>query len=246
MARRRRHHKSAADRARRRARLKRLLHVLAWLDPIGAIYMASKLIAEKVKEKKAAKKLSKQEESIIDQLNNSIQDITSQQNPPSANGASVDAVADKITDEEPDGASNDTGGGSASASSGVGLPAIFQPAFDTANKQANALSGQAKTDTLANILDIQNDVIGQQKQAQTELATSDKSEVAQAKDALKGNEGSVGKSANASELKSKGKKSALASIPTWGYAVVAAATVLGVLYLIFGDSSQQQNIQTNA
>ena len=141
MARRKRHHKSAADRARRRARLKRLLHVLAWLDPIGAVIMASKLIAQKVKEKKAAKKLSKQEEAIIDQLNNSIQDVTSQQTPPaSANGASVDAVADKITDEEPDGASNDTGGGSASASSGVGLPAIFKPAFDTANQQASKAS----------------------------------------------------------------------------------------------------------
>lgn len=223
---------SAAQRAKRRARMRRLLGVLAWLDPISATIMAHKLIAEKVQKMIAAKKASKAHQSILQDLQGS---IAASLTPP-IGGATIDSLSASLSDTGYAPHMSADGFADSLHDAGSDTPDAVKSAFTDAKAAANKLTGADKDSTLASIAELEKSVATQKAAAKTEIKTVDKADVNDAKAALVGVDmASVAHSATSAEVETVGSaedeiESLFAQIPTWAYITVAGVTVAGIIY----------------
>lgn len=246
------HKLSPEQKAKRKARFKKLVKVFAWMNPVGATIMAHKLIAEKVKARRAAKKASQQETAIVDDLVNSIGTLaTNAESQQPAGGAQADYTMDDVSnnlseqyddsaDEEYSGADGFGADGFMNADGDM-TPAV-KAAFDTAKKKANALTGTAKTEALATIAELESSITKQTAEAKKEVAAADKNDVTQVKAALKGvHMGKLAKSATSTTVEAVGKPdkaetvatgtlSASMDIPAWVYYTGGALLISALAY----------------
>ena len=238
--------------------MKKLLHVMLWLNPISATVMASKLIAEKIKAKRAAKKASAQETAIIDELQSKInvQAEQAQASPQAApdvvgtptTGNSVEEISEQLSDTHDDSAMAEEiqaeGDGFMNASGGGDMKAAMKAAFDEAKKKANALTGNAKTEALATIAELEKSLDTEFLTAKSELKSADKTDVAQAQGALKTVKmGKVASTATTTTVAPVGKAdkeeqlatgiTPVSGVPMWAYYTLGGVAVLGLGYYVY-------------
>ena len=193
------HHKrlrlTPEQKAKRKKGLKRLLHVLLWLDPVASPFMVGKLIHDSIKKRHDKKKASPQQTQIYNTLQTAVDNTASQNYVAPANpnqyGTTIDSVANSVADIDNSMPMSAEGfvsslfdSGTAAVATPVANPAI-QAAFDDAVKKAAALPADQKADTLAAIADIKSTVASQQSKAADVVKTADKKDVALASDVVK-------------------------------------------------------------
>ena len=293
------HKLTAAQKQRRRERLRRLGKVLLWLVPETAIVMAGKLIADRIKQNKAKKqsspavnnvllglqKLIAQQVAMAGNASISKEQILQSPDPIGATMATLFASSQKTLENVADDATDPSVGGIGAAvemaesnhPSVGGIGAIvggigaavhtaesnqsndngqaatinaLSSAISLAQQKASQLSGVDKTDALAQINALQDEIYGHLSNAKQALKVADPTDVQDVSTALS----KVSKTGVAASLqdvqtdtpilKTTDEKKALGEpmplIPKWGWWVIGGATVATIGYFAFAHGKHKK------